>query len=117
VTSSGSSVGCCASRGSTENVPSINGTVFNVGMLSHALCMTCYFNKTLQDRRCNRIIRSSYKVSSTGATPTMAMRYKAALIDLSGTLHIGDKVIEGSVESLTRLRKHGLKVRVVEPLT
>jgi ribonucleotide monophosphatase NagD (HAD superfamily) len=42
----------------------------------------------------------------------MAMRYKAALIDLSGTLHIGDKVIAGGVEALTKLRNHGLKVSI-----
>jgi len=42
---------------------------------------------------------------------------KCVLIDLSGTLHIGDTPIEGAVTSLQRLRDAGLKIRFVTNTT
>lgn len=36
---------------------------------------------------------------------------RAVLIDLSGTVHIGDDVIPGAVEAIERLRRAGHRVR------
>ncbi|KAG8225151.1 hypothetical protein J437_LFUL006175 [Ladona fulva] len=42
---------------------------------------------------------------------------KAVLIDLSGTLHVENDVIPGSIEALNRLRKSGLALRFVTNTT
>ena len=39
-----------------------------------------------------------------------ARAFKAALIDLNGTLHIGTREIPGSIAALSRLRQSGIKV-------
>lgn len=40
-------------------------------------------------------------------------RIRLALVDLSGTLHVGSEVIAGGPEALCRLRESGVKVRFV----
>ncbi|XP_065287998.1 haloacid dehalogenase-like hydrolase domain-containing protein 2 [Dermacentor albipictus] len=44
-------------------------------------------------------------------------RVKAALIDLSGTLHVDDNIIPRAVEALERLRAAGIKVKFVTNTT
>ncbi|XP_055376347.1 haloacid dehalogenase-like hydrolase domain-containing protein 2 [Condylostylus longicornis] len=45
------------------------------------------------------------------------MSIKAALIDLSGTLHVEDNETPGSVEALERLRKTGIQIKFVTNTT
>jgi len=47
----------------------------------------------------------------------MGGRVKAVLIDLSGTLHVGDDAVPGAVEALQRLRGAGLQVKFVTNTT
>lgn len=42
----------------------------------------------------------------------MAHRYKAVLIDLNGTLFVGDNAIPGSIDALAALRQHGLQASI-----
>uniref|UniRef100_A0A0C9SBW1 Haloacid dehalogenase-like hydrolase domain-containing protein 2 n=1 Tax=Amblyomma americanum TaxID=6943 RepID=A0A0C9SBW1_AMBAM len=44
-------------------------------------------------------------------------RIKAALIDLSGTLHVEDNIIPGAAGALERLRKAGIKIKFVTNTT
>ncbi|XP_075549594.1 haloacid dehalogenase-like hydrolase domain-containing protein 2 [Dermacentor variabilis] len=44
-------------------------------------------------------------------------RIKAALIDLSGTLHVDDNIIPNAVEALERLRAAGIKIKFVTNTT
>eukprot|EP00884_Botryococcus_braunii_P017585 jgi/Botrbrau1/450/Bobra.110_2s0097.2 len=53
-----------------------------------------------------------------GIEPTrMSSSFKAALIDLNGTLFVGDNAISGSIHALSELRNHGLQVRFVTNTT
>lgn len=38
---------------------------------------------------------------------TMHQRFKAVLVDLSGTLHVGSQALPGAVQALQKLRAHG----------
>ena len=40
-------------------------------------------------------------------------RFKNVLLDLSGTLHVGDKVVSGAVSAVSLLKRCGCKVRVL----
>lgn len=44
-------------------------------------------------------------------------RVKAALIDLNGTLHVGDAAVPGSQAALQRLREAGVACRFVTNTT
>ena len=44
-------------------------------------------------------------------------RFKAALIDLSGTVHIGDKAIDGAIEACRKLYRSGIKVKFLTNTT
>uniref|UniRef100_A0A131XAZ7 Haloacid dehalogenase-like hydrolase domain-containing protein 2 n=1 Tax=Hyalomma excavatum TaxID=257692 RepID=A0A131XAZ7_9ACAR len=44
-------------------------------------------------------------------------RVKTALIDLSGTLHVDDKIIPGAAEALERLRAAGIQIKFVTNTT
>jgi HAD superfamily hydrolase (TIGR01458 family) len=44
-------------------------------------------------------------------------RFQAALIDLSGTLHIGDQAIQGAVEACEALQRAGIKVKYLTNTT
>jgi len=44
-------------------------------------------------------------------------RFKAALIDLSGTVHIGDKAIDGAIEACRKLYRSGVKVKFLTNTT
>ncbi|XP_037279414.2 haloacid dehalogenase-like hydrolase domain-containing protein 2 [Rhipicephalus microplus] len=48
---------------------------------------------------------------------TSARHVKAALIDLSGTLHVDDKIIPGAVKALERLRAAGIQIKFVTNTT
>lgn len=48
----------------------------------------------------------------TVARSVMAHRYKAVLIDLNGTLFVGDNAIPGSIDALAALRQHGLQASI-----
>jgi len=41
----------------------------------------------------------------------MLPQIRGVLIDLSGTVHVGEKAIPGAVEALARLRQSGIPVR------
>lgn len=49
-------------------------------------------------------------MSSATSAPSRSL-IKAALIDLNGTLHIGDQAIPNSIAALKRLRDAGILVR------
>lgn len=68
-----------------------------------------YFFKTVS--ACFSVIVRSYSAMAS------EKRIKAALIDLSGTLHVEDQVIPGAPEALERLRKAGVKVKFVTNTT
>ena len=40
-------------------------------------------------------------------------RFKNVLLDLSGTLHVGDKVVSGAISAVSLLKRCGCKVRVL----
>ena len=42
---------------------------------------------------------------------------RGVLIDLSGTVHVGDKAIPGAVEALARLRQSGIPVKQKKHVT
>ncbi|XP_042877540.1 haloacid dehalogenase-like hydrolase domain-containing protein 2 [Penaeus japonicus] len=48
---------------------------------------------------------------------TMSRRVGAVLIDLSGTIHVDDAVIPGSIEALKRLRATDIKIKFVTNTT
>lgn len=48
---------------------------------------------------------------------SFARKLKAVLIDLSGTIHVDDSVIPGSIEALGRLRASSLKIKFVTNTT
>ncbi|XP_064595567.1 haloacid dehalogenase-like hydrolase domain-containing protein 2 [Liolophura sinensis] len=47
----------------------------------------------------------------------MSSKIEAALVDLSGTLHVEDAVVPGSVKALQRLRKSEIKIKFVTNTT
>lgn len=51
------------------------------------------------------------------ATPHLARRPQAVLIDLAGVLHVGEQAIAGSVAALARLRAAGLPLRFLTNTT
>ena len=53
----------------------------------------------------------------SAATPRLARRPRALLIDLAGVLHVGDQAIEGSVAALARLRQAALPLRFLTNTT
>ena len=56
-------------------------------------------------------------MSGRSAHTRSDMKLKALLIDLSGTLHVGNQPTPGAAEALKRLRDSGLPLRFISNTT
>ena len=55
--------------------------------------------------------------SASSVTTTMSAKWRAALIDLSGTVHIEDQILPGAKEGIELLRKNGVPLKFVTNTT
>merc|ERR1719431_1452076 len=59
----------------------------------------------------------SLSMANVGDTITTTTKLRAALIDLSGTIHIEDQLLPGALEGVKHLRENGFLLRFVTNTT